>query len=160
MFDINVIIILITIAGSSILSGLFFIFSNTIMKAFREIEPEAGTKAMQQINTTILNPLFMIVFMGTPLLSLYLVVTAWTGVFAAAGYFLIPGGLIHILGSFIVTIVVNVPLNNRLAAVDPDSSIGRQIWEEYHSKWVPWNHVRTVASLIAVCCLSIGLLFI
>ena len=98
--------------------------------------------------------------MGTPLLSLYLVIAAWTGVFGAAGYLLIPGGLIHIIGSFIVTIVANVPLNNRLDVVDPKSSTGRQMWEEYDTKWVPWNHVRTVAAFIAVCCLSIGLLLI
>jgi len=158
MPDINVIIILITIITGGILSGLFFVFSNTIMKSLYTIEPEVGIKAMQQINSTIINPLFMIMFMGTPLLSLYLVIVAWTGTFGTAGYWLIPGGLIHLLGSFLVTIVGNVPLNNTLAVVNPLSLKGNRVWLEYKQKWVPLNHVRTVASVLSTMCFAIALL--
>jgi uncharacterized membrane protein len=40
---------------------------------------------------------------------------------------------LHLIGSFVVTIVYNVPLNNRLAAVSADSLEGAAVWTEYLS---------------------------
>lgn len=145
------------IVGSGLLSGLFFVFSNFAMRAFQEIEPAAGIRAMQQINITIINPLFMIVFMGAPLVSTYLVILAWSGALGVSGFWFILGGQIHIIGSFIVTVIFNVPLNNQLAVVDPDSQTGREMWKEYHAKWVPWNHVRTLSSVLSLIFFAVGL---
>ena len=43
----------------------------------------------------------------------------------------------------------NVPLNNRLAKVAPDSAEGELLWQEYLSVWTTWNHVRTVGCTAA-----------
>jgi uncharacterized membrane protein len=56
-----------------------------------------------------------------------------------------------------VTIVFNVPLNNRLASVTPDSAQGAGLWTHYLSTWTAWNHVRTVASLAAAACFIMAL---
>ncbi len=48
-----------------------------------------------------------------------------------------------------MTVAFNVPLNNRLASVEPDSSGGEALWPHYLSRWTLWNHVRTAASLAA-----------
>jgi uncharacterized membrane protein len=47
------------------------------------------------------------------------------------------------------TIFFNVPLNNALAAADPNSASGVAMWGRYLKDWTLWNHVRTVASFIA-----------
>jgi uncharacterized membrane protein len=49
-----------------------------------------------------------------------------------------------------VTVLFNVPLNNRLATVKPESAEGKAIWTHYLSVWTAWNHVRTVAPLAAM----------
>jgi uncharacterized membrane protein len=37
-----------------------------------------------------------------------------------------------------------------LAAVDPGSAQGADLWIRYNASWTAWNHVRTVASLAAL----------
>ena len=66
-----------------------------------------------------------------------------------ASVYLLAGSLFYLVGSILVTIVCNVPLNDRLAAVSPDSAVGHTLWSEYLSTWTRWNHVRTFASLLA-----------
>ena len=43
----------------------------------------------------------------------------------------------------------NVPLNNALAAADPNTTSGVAVWNRYKKVWTLWNHVRTVSSLAA-----------
>ena len=59
---------------------------------------------------------------------------------------LLIGAVIYLIGAILVTIAVNVPLNNLLAGVDPGSSAGASFWARYLKDWTLWNHVRTVAS--------------
>jgi uncharacterized membrane protein len=48
-----------------------------------------------------------------------------------------------------VTIAFNVPLNNALAIVDPNSADGAALWAKYLTNWTFWNHVRMVAAIAA-----------
>jgi uncharacterized membrane protein len=66
--------------------------------------------------------------------------------------------VLYVVGGFILTMTINVPMNNRLDAADPDSAEGVQIWTEFLSRWTAWNHVRTVATALATAALAIGLL--
>lgn len=144
-------------AGSGIVSGLFFVFSNTVMKSLGQMPASAGINAMQRINVTIVNPLFMLVFMGTPLASLYLAVKAAIGLDEAGAVYLLAGSSLHIVGSLLVTIAFNIPRNNALAAVDPESEEGAQYWFVYLQDWTRWNHVRTVATTGSTVLLSLAL---
>jgi uncharacterized membrane protein len=56
-----------------------------------------------------------------------------------------------------VTILFNVPLNNQLDAVDPESVEGRALWAHYLSRWTRWNHVRSVATLFSTFLLVLSL---
>ena len=68
---------------------------------------------------------------------------------------MLAGGVLYVLGMFVVTMVFNVPLNNALAAVDPASPEAASLWARYLTDWTLWNHVRTVAST-AACALFIA----
>jgi uncharacterized membrane protein len=59
------------------------------------------------------------------------------------------GGVVQVLGMFVVTMVFNVPLNNELARVDPASAEGATVWARHLKEWTFWNHVRTVACTAA-----------
>ena len=56
-----------------------------------------------------------------------------------------------------VTAVRNVPLNNMLAAVPPESTEATDHWNEYVRRWTAWNHLRVVAGLAAAAVLTIAL---
>jgi uncharacterized membrane protein len=143
--------------SSSLMVGVYFAFSGFIMKAFEEIETAQSVTAMNSINEVILRSMFMPVFFGSSILSFLLVIVAfyyWGEV--GAGATLI-AGMVYLVGMFACTIVFNVPLNNALARLDPDSDNVQQIWSHYLRTWTKWNHLRTVSSLIT-CALCIWLL--
>jgi uncharacterized membrane protein len=51
----------------------------------------------------------------------------------------------------------NVPLNDALAQVEPSSVEGAQLWTRYLADWAKWNHVRTLAGLLAAALFIIRL---
>jgi uncharacterized membrane protein len=71
--------------------------------------------------------------------------------------YLLIGSALYLLGSFLVTLVFNVPKNNALASVAPTDPEGTNLWTDYLSKWTAWNHVRAAAALAAATSLTIAL---
>jgi uncharacterized membrane protein len=143
--------------GSGLMAGLFFIFSNTVMRALDTLPVPQGMAAMNSINVTIINPLFLTLFFGTAVLCVALVILAlakWSG---APSAWLIAGGVIYLAGSIAVTMIFNVPLNNALAATALDSAEAAAMWQRYMAEWVPWNHVRSIACAASLACFIMAL---
>ena len=112
---------------------------------------------MQSINVVVLNPLFLTVFLGTAALCLVAVITfilRWQS--PGTGY-LLAGGLLYLIGTFLVTVAFNVPLNDALAKVNPVSGDAAQAWHRYVTNWTRWNHVRTGAALLAMVAFMLAL---
>ena len=147
--NLNLILLGLLAVGSAMMAGLFFVFSNFTMAALSKIKPEAGMSAMQAINITIINPWFMALFLGTAIGSLVVSVLAIINWDHPASVWALGGGALYLAGCFLVTACFNVPLNNMLAAVNPMDPGSVNLWMEYVAKWVPWNHVRTVTTLLA-----------
>ncbi|SEL42519.1 Uncharacterized membrane protein [Variovorax sp. YR750] len=142
--------------GSGLIAGLFFTFSNTIMKALSRMPPEQGMAAMQHINVVILNPVFLGIFVGTAVLG---VVLGLRAVLTPAGWisvWLIVGALAYVVGSFALTRIVNVPMNDALARADATAAVAAVQWPAYVEPWLRWNHVRTVASIVAALAFTLA----
>ena len=56
---------LIWAVGAGLVASIFFAFSTFVMKALNRLPPAQGIAAMQFINVTVINPLFMTAFFGT-----------------------------------------------------------------------------------------------
>lgn len=144
------------VVGSGVVSGLLFIFSNTIMAALARQGPDAGAAVMVAINAIILNPLFFLFFMGTVVLSV-----AAAGVALATAHearvLVVGAGALYVAGVFLVTAAVNVPLNDQLAAVVPGTDGARALWTLYLQRWTRWNTVRTVAGVGAAVLFALSL---
>jgi uncharacterized membrane protein len=141
--------------GAGIIAGVFFAFSTFIMRALAQLAPDRGMEAMQTINIVVINPLFLVPFMGTALLCLAVAIGAildWNG----AALLRLVGSAAYVLGVFAITMARNVPLNNALAAATPDEA-GQSLWAAYLRRWTRWNHVRTVAAIAAMVCLILAL---
>jgi uncharacterized membrane protein len=146
------ILLWVCVVGCGVIGGLFFAFSTFIMTALGRIGQAHGALAMNSINEVILRSPFMPVFLGTTLASLLLAIVAllqWERPGSAA---MLAGGLLYLLGMFVCTMVLNVPLNNALVR-DPAG-----VWPRYLTEWTLWNHVRTMASIGAVILFLIALL--
>jgi uncharacterized membrane protein len=143
------VVIGITAIAAAAMGGVFFAFSSFVMGALRRMPPAQGMSAMQSINIAAVTPAFMALFLGTALASLVLAIDAviyWQG---AGSAYQLAGTLCYLAGAFIVTIAVNVPLNNALAAADPQSDAGQRLWARYLRVWTAWNHLRAISSLAA-----------
>ena len=138
--------------GAALIAGTFFAFSNFVMPALAKLTPTNGIAAMQSINVVVLNPLFLGVFSGTAILSLALIIL---GVMRL-DFYLVAGGLLYVFRCFVVTAGLNVPLNNKLAAIDSTQSSSADLWRHYIQRWTLWNHVRTLGSLASFGCFVIA----
>jgi uncharacterized membrane protein len=132
--------------GCGLIGGLYFAFSAFIMRALRDIDRVAGIAAMNSINTAILRSAFMPLFLGTTLAGAALVVVGLLQGGSTRGGLLIAGGLVYVIGMFVVTMAFNVPLNNALLRGGESDAA---TWQRYLVSWTRWNHLRTLASLVA-----------
>jgi uncharacterized membrane protein len=137
------------IVSMGIMSGIYFIFSNTIMPTLRNIN--SGSDVMVQLNDIILNSTFKYLFFFSAVSSAYLAMFAKDvdNMFRA-------GCFVFFFGTFIVTLFRNVPFNNLLKEADIAHYRVVDVWEKYLVSWGRWNHVRTLSSIVAIIltCLS------
>lgn len=148
---------IVTLLGSGLIAGVFFAFSTFVMKGLGQLKEADGIAAMQSINLTVINPVFLGVFMGTALASLACVAAALLNWSDPGAVFLLSGGMLYFIGSFMVTGAFNIPRNNALAALNPADPAGPRFWRNYLRDWTAWNHVRMFASLAALVALLIAL---
>nr|WP_298727552.1 anthrone oxygenase family protein [uncultured Steroidobacter sp.] len=136
-------LLILAAVGSGLNGGLFFVFSNTVMRAFDRLPAAGAVAAMNSINRAILNSLFFLAFFGTALLCVALLVGLLNSPLVVAG------ALFYLIGAIGVTMVCNVPLNEKLEAVSPSADDLESQWHAYRGPWTRWNHVRTAACLLA-----------
>lgn len=135
--------------GCGLIAGVFFAFSTFIMTAFAHIPPEQGIAAMNSINVTIVRSPFMILFLVTPVLCVVIAVLAFTSWREGASVWMLAGAAVYLLASFLSTIAFNVPMNDGLATMSSSGADALSLWTSYLKDWTWWNHVRTIASLLA-----------
>lgn len=100
--------------GCGLIAGVFFAFSTFVMKALAQQPPSQGIAAMQSINITVINPWFMTAFLGTGVACIVLIVSLLLKWQQPGAAYLLVGSLLYLIGTFGVTIVCNVPLNDAL----------------------------------------------
>ena len=143
--------------GCGLVAGVFFAFSTFVMLALARLQPPQGIAAMQSINITAINPLFMTTIFGTAAACIYLAISSLLKWHQPGAVYLLVGSLLYLVGTVGVTIAFNVPLNDVLAIVDPNSIEGANLWARYLTDWTMWNHVRTVAAIAAAALFTIAL---
>jgi uncharacterized membrane protein len=136
-------------------AGVFAFYAHTVMPGLGTTDDRTFIGAFQAIDRAIINPLFMLTFLGALVLigiagALHLGeddrgILVWIAV--AFALYLI---------SVIATIAVNVPLNDALKAAGSPDQISdlaavRAAFNE--SRWVLWNLIRTVLTIAAFACL-------
>ncbi|WP_033959416.1 DUF1772 domain-containing protein [Psychroserpens jangbogonensis] len=142
-------ITLVLLTGLS--AGLCFTWSNAITPGIGRLDDLSYLSAFQQMNRSILNPLFILVFFGPfflGLINLYLFKNAsnpmiWLMFLAIAFYF---------FGVVLVTIFGNVPLNEILDKTDLASSSIEELKQHRSVFEVKWNRlhlIRTATSIIS-----------
>lgn len=74
-----------------------------------------------------------------------------------AGWLLV-GALLHLVGSFGLTVAFHVPRNQALDRLDPADGGALEAWRTYARVWTAGNHVRAGAGALSAAALVVGLL--
>ena len=151
MTNSNFFLLLATICAG-LMSGLFYSYSCSVMPGLSRLDDYQYISAMQSINRAIQNPVFFISFFGVLILLPLVTYLKYTQPVSAVFWYLLTATVIYFIGSFLVTAIGNIPLNNSLDKFDlakatkESLAIQRKLFEP---KWAVLNNIRTVSSLLA-----------
>ncbi|GHA40912.1 membrane protein [Streptomyces tauricus] len=135
-----------------LIAGLFYAFACGIMPALARSDDRVYVEVMRNINEVIQNPVFLLTFLGALVLT---AVAAWQSRGSPRSRVWVFAALVAYGLAFLLTVTVNIPLNNDLADVGNPATTAdaAAVREEFEDPWVAWNVVRTV-----LCTLALGLL--
>jgi uncharacterized membrane protein len=149
-------VLLLVALGCGLMAGFFFAFSICVMKALGALPPAQGIAAMQSINVAVINRWFLTPFFGVAVTCAFLGIAALMQRHEPGAAYILAGSVLYLAGTLLVTMIFNVPRNNALARVPADSPEGAALWMDYLVGWTRWNHVRTVAALLAAACFTVA----
>lgn len=137
-------------------AGFFWSWSFTVMPGLDRAPAEAAIAAMNSVNEGIRTAGFAFVFFGPPPLAALAAALAFAGGLRGAALLALCSAVVHAAGVIGVTVAVNLPLNDALAAATVTPEGAPRIWGEYSARWTAWNHLRTAAATLAFALLVLG----
>ncbi|WP_433198000.1 DUF1772 domain-containing protein [Nocardia sp. CA-107356] len=160
MFALRLAALVAATLATGLIAGVFYAYATSVMPALNRTDDRAMIDLMQKINVVIINPWFMIGFMGTVGFTIlaaalhlgkdHRTTLIWLGV-----------ALVLNVIAFAVTSGLNVPLNDQLAAAGDPAQIGdlAKVRADFESAWVRWNIIRAILHTLAFLVLC-GALFV
>ena len=138
------------IVTTGLMSGLLYGWSVSVSPGTRRVSAGNYVDTMQHINRAIINPAFVVPFMGIPLVLGGAAVLQFRAGEHRRGWLLAGATATYVVGVLGVTIGGNVPLNNALDGFDLRGSASEAIERRrttYEQPWNRWHYLRTVASV-------------
>jgi uncharacterized membrane protein len=141
----SLVVLVAALVAAGLIAGLFYAYACSVLPGLARGDDKTFVEGMRGINVAIVNPVFMLTFLGAPVL-------------AGVAVFLNPGPRPWVLAGFgflvvmvVITGVVHIPLNNALAADGEDYAALRARFE---TAWVRWNVLRALVSTAGFGCLA------
>lgn len=141
-----VLLVAATIAAG-LLAGLFYAYACSVMPGLARGDDKTFVEGMRGINVAIVNPVFMLSFLGAPLLA---AVAVFLNLHAGPTLWWAVAGFACLLAVLVITGAVHIPMNNALDVGGDDYAAVR---ERFEASWVRWNVLRTVAAIAGFGCL-------
>jgi uncharacterized membrane protein len=141
------VLVLATVAAG-LQAGTYYVWACGVMPGLARVDDRTFVTAVHQMNAAIVNPVFMLSFLGAPLLAGIALATGPSRAWVAAG-------LVLAVLTFLVTAAANVPLTDALDRAVAHPAAAREAFE---SAWVRWNIARTVTSTGALAALAVAAL--
>lgn len=151
--------LVLAILFTGISAGLCFTWSNAVSPGIGKLNNLGFLQSFQQMNRTIINPAFIVVFFGPfliNLLNLYL----FKSTSNTLVWLLAVATIIYFIGVVLITILGNVPLNEMLDKTDLSTANMDQLKslrEHFEVKWNRLHLIRTLASTISFLLLILSL---
>lgn len=145
------IILLLAVLFAGLVAGIFFTWANAVTPGIGRLHDINYLSAFQQMNRTILNPSFYIVFTG-PLWCSLIAIYMYKAYPPLLLQLLTAAAIIYFLGVVLVTISGNIPLNEvldkaNLAEISAEDA--RNLRSKFEVPWNTFHLVRTIASTVS-----------
>jgi uncharacterized membrane protein len=145
----STVVLVAALVAAGLVAGLFYAYACSVLPGLGRGDDRTFVEAMRGINVAIVNPVFLLTFLGAPVL-------------AGVAVFLNPGprpwviaGFGFLVAMLVITAVVNIPLNNALESGGDDYAALRA---QFETVWVRWNVLRALASTAGFGCLVAAVL--
>lgn len=137
-----------------LIAGAFALYAHSIMPGLRKADDRTFIAAFQAIDRAIINPWFLAgCFLGA---LLFTALAALAHIGRPTSLWIV-AALASYLVAFVITFVVNVPLNNALkAAGDPAhiANVAEARASFNEARWTSFNMVRVATSLLSFALLA------
>ncbi|MDP3969748.1 anthrone oxygenase family protein [uncultured Nocardioides sp.] len=142
--------------------GFFYAWVCSTMWGLDEADPRVAIAAMQAMNASVRNAVFFPAFFLTPVVLGLAAALAWRERRRVSSRLLLAAAAVYLLGGLILTMTVNVPMNEALGdvAVPSDLDEARMVWRDYSGRWQLFNQLRTVASGVSLALASAALVLL
>jgi uncharacterized membrane protein len=134
-------VLLAATVATGLQAGTYYTWASGVMPGLARVDDRTFVSSMTHINVAIVNPVFMLTFLGAPALAAAAVAVGPAG---ARGWAV--AGLVLAIGTVAITAAANVPLNETLAAGGSRA--------DFETAWVRWNVARAVTSTASLACLA------
>lgn len=146
-------------------SGFILIFSIVVMPGIGRLGDREFLRGFQVMDRIIQenHPLFALVWGGS---VITLLLTMLFGFWQLAGInrlLLVGAAIVYIFGVQLPTVMVNLPLNNRVQTLALESLSTGQLKAErdhFEARWNRWNQIRTGLAILATIILVLLLIFL
>lgn len=140
---------------SGLVAGVYVFYAHTVMPGLGRAGDRTFVAGFQALDRAIVNPWFMVTaFLGAPVLTLAAALLH-LGEDPRSVLVWVVASLVLDLVTVAITVGINVPANNRLKAAGDadviDVATARTEFDE--GRWVRWNLVRVVLSVVAFAAL-------
>jgi uncharacterized membrane protein len=144
-------ILLLATIAAGLQAGTYYTWACGVMPGLARGDDRTFITAMQHMNIAIVNPVFMLSFLGAPALAAVAVVTSSSSVRPW-----VIAALVFAVLTLVVTGAGNIPLNNALDAAGSVDKIAdlASVRADFEDAWVRWNIVRTLTSTASLGCLA------
>jgi len=136
---------------TGLVAGVFYAYAVSVNLGLADQPDASYVSTMNGINEKIQNPLFFATFFGGGVLPIAALVAHLPRPRSGRTRLIVLACGLYLVGGFLVTVLVNVPLNDglaRVAAGAPAAELSRAR-TDYEGPWNFWNGVRTLFSVAA-----------
>ena len=158
--SINLTSLLLTTFFTGLTAGLCFTWGNAVTPGIGRLDDLGYLHAFQQMNRAILNPIFIIIFMGptiTHIANIFLFKSENISLF----WLVLAAAILYLVGLVLMTVLGNVPLNEMIDKVDLLSASPEelsQLRNKFEVKWNQFHRIRTITTSISFGLLIISIL--
>jgi len=146
-----------TAIGCGLIAGFFLTFSDFLMRSLKLSKSSVGIEVMQIINVEVWKSIIIVLLWGFVAITAGLGIYAYFNLSSPALPYILTGSGSYIIGVLGVSYLFNIPMNDRLAALDFNTPAAATYWREiYLPRWTFWNYLRAVAAGGTAICFLIA----